>query len=349
MPTRRCAWAARCTGTSPGSSATSSRACDEPPPTAPVHSVSVDTWGVDYGYIDARGRLIGNPVHYRDTRHEAMLEVAFEIVPRDELYMATGIQFMSINTLYQLLSEVRADDPILEQADKLLMMPDIFNHFLCGVSVCEYTEATTGQTLDPVDHATGPGRSSTASASPPTSCPRSCSRARCWASCSTRSPRRTGCTGTQVVAGASHDTPSAVAAIPLAGPSTAYISSGTWSLVGLEVHRAGRDRGLAGSQPHQRGRLRRHHHAAQERDGPVAAAAEPQGAVARRWCAVVRGDLRAGRVGTAVDRLRRSRRPALPVARRHAHAHPRVLRGDRAAGARSRRPRCGGSSSSRWR
>ena len=153
----------------------------------PVHSVSVDTWGVDYGYIDARGRLIGNPVHYRDTRHEGMLEEAFAVIPRDELYMATGIQFMSINTLYQMLSEVRANDPILEGADKMLMMPDIFNHFLCGADVAEYTEATSGQTVIR-GRRTGPPRSSTAWVSPRTSCRRSSSRGPSWARSSTRSP-----------------------------------------------------------------------------------------------------------------------------------------------------------------
>ena len=112
-------------------------------------SVAVDTWGVDYGFIDARGRLLANPVHYRDTRHDAMLEPAFSVVPRDELYAATGIQIMSINTVFQLLSEARADDPILAAADRLLMMPDLFSHFLCGSTVAEYTEASTSGCLDP--------------------------------------------------------------------------------------------------------------------------------------------------------------------------------------------------------
>ncbi len=200
----------------------------------PVHSVSVDTWGVDYGYIDARGRLMGNPVHYRDARHETMLEEAFAVVPRDELYMATGIQFMSINTLYQLLSEVRAKDPILERADKLLMMPDIFNHFLCGVDVCEYTEATTGQTVDPwtrdwarplLERLEIPTHFLPEIVQPGTE----------LGTLLNEVADTTGCRGARVIAGASHDTPSAVAAIPLAGPSTAYISSGTWSLVGLEI------------------------------------------------------------------------------------------------------------------
>ena len=199
-----------------------------------VASVAVDTWGVDYGFIDARGRLVANPVHYRDTRHEGMVDVAFETVPRDELYMATGIQFMSINTLFQLLSEVRAADPVLGQADKLLMMPDLFHHFLCGSTVAEYTDASTGQTLDPwtrdwsrplFERLGIPTRFLPEIVEPGT----------VLGPLLDEVAEATGLSGTQVVAGASHDTASAVAAIPLAGPSTAYISSGTWSLVGLEV------------------------------------------------------------------------------------------------------------------
>ncbi len=201
----------------------------------PVHSVSVDTWGVDYGYLDARGRLIGNPVHYRDTRHETMPEEAFKVIPRDELYMATGIQFMSINTIFQMLSEVQSNDPILEQADRFLMMPDLFNHFLCGADVAEYTEATTGQTVDPwtrdwarpvLERLGIPTHFLPEIVQPGTEI----------GTLLNEVADATGCKGASVVAGASHDTPSAVAAVPLASPSTAYISSGTWSLVGLEVN-----------------------------------------------------------------------------------------------------------------
>ena len=201
----------------------------------PVHSVSVDTWGVDYGFIDDRGRLIGNPVHYRDSRHELMLDEAFALIPRDELYMATGIQFMSINTLYQLLSEARANDPILDSADKLLMMPDLFNHFLCGVDVCEYTEATTGQTVDPWTRDWARpifGRLGI----PTHFLPEIVQPGTELGTLLNEVADATGCVGSRVVAGASHDTPSAVAGTPLAGHSTAFISSGTWSLVGLEEH-----------------------------------------------------------------------------------------------------------------
>ena len=115
----------------------------------PVASVGVDTWGVDFGLLDDRGRLLGNPVHYRDARTAGMPDLAFASVPREEIYRATGIQFMPINTLFQLLSMARAGDPQLRQADRLLMMGDLFAHFLCGSSVAEYTNASTSQCLDP--------------------------------------------------------------------------------------------------------------------------------------------------------------------------------------------------------
>jgi rhamnulokinase len=200
----------------------------------PVTSVAVDTWGVDYGFIDARGRLMANPVHYRDTRHEKMLDAAFAMVPREEIYAATGIQFMSINTLFQLLSEVEAQDPILAGADRLLMMPDLFNHFLCGSVVAEYTEATTSQCLDPwtrdwarplLERLGIPTHFLPEVVAPGTD----------LGALLPEVAEQTGLAGTRVVAVPSHDTASAVAGTPLAGPSTAYISSGTWSLVGLEV------------------------------------------------------------------------------------------------------------------
>ena len=119
-------------------------------------SVGVDTWGVDFGLLDARGRLLGNPVHYRDARTAGMPEVAFATVPREEIYRATGIQLMPINTLFQLLSMVRAGDPLLRQADRLLMTGDLFAHFLCGSSVAEYTNATHEPVPGPVHPRLGP-------------------------------------------------------------------------------------------------------------------------------------------------------------------------------------------------
>jgi rhamnulokinase len=200
----------------------------------PVASVGVDTWGVDFGLLDARGRLLANPVHYRDRRTEGMPDLAFGVVSRDEIYAATGIQFMPINTLYQLWSMVRAGDPLLGQADRLLMMADLFHHFLAGSAVAEYTNASTSQCLDPVTRdwarpllerfgiPTG--------IFPPVVAPGTI-----------LGPLRadvadeTGLRDTHVVAPGSHDTASAVVGAPLDGPTTAFLSSGTWSLIGLEV------------------------------------------------------------------------------------------------------------------
>lgn len=200
----------------------------------PVASVGVDTWGVDFGLLDVRGRLLANPVHYRDARTEGMVEIACGIVPRSEIYAATGIQFMPINTLYQLLAMVRDDDPLLTAADRLLMMGDLFAHFLAGCRVAEYTNATTSQCLDPwtrgwarplLERLGIPARLLPEIVEPGTIV----------------GPLRpgvaaeTGLAGTVVVMPGSHDTASAVVGTPITGPTTAYLSSGTWSLIGLEV------------------------------------------------------------------------------------------------------------------
>ena len=199
-----------------------------------VASVAVDSWGVDFGLLDERGRLLANPVHYRDARTDGMVERACSVVPRGEIYGVTGIQFMAINTLYQLLSMTVDEDPLLRQADRLLMTADLFAHFLSGASVSEYTLASTSQALD--------------------------ARTRDWARPMLERlgiPTRLlpelvepgtdvgplvrdlagapGLARTRVILAGSHDTASAVAGTPLASPATAYLSSGTWSLIGLEV------------------------------------------------------------------------------------------------------------------
>jgi rhamnulokinase len=202
-----------------------------------LDSLGVDAWGVDFGLVDARGELLGNPVHYRDRRTEGMMEAAFQRVPRDEIYRRTGIQFLPINTVYQLLAMLMDADPRLEVADSLLLIPDLFHHYLCGVTACEFTNATTTQCYDP-------NRKSWATellarlgiplrifrdVIPPGTVlgPLLADMA-----------KETGLASTQVVATATHDTGSAVAAVPFGdGAQAAYISSGTWSLVGLEVAR----------------------------------------------------------------------------------------------------------------
>ncbi|HEY4752181.1 MAG TPA: FGGY family carbohydrate kinase, partial [Candidatus Limnocylindrales bacterium] len=113
-----------------------------------VASVAVDSWGVDFALVDGRGRLLANPVHYRDARTVGVPERVFETVPRDEVYATTGIQVMPINTLFQLAAMTCDRDPVLEHADGLLLMADLFTHWLCGARIAEYTNATTTQCLD---------------------------------------------------------------------------------------------------------------------------------------------------------------------------------------------------------
>jgi rhamnulokinase len=109
-------------------------------------TVGVDTWGVDFALLDRDGSLVSNPYHYRDPRTEGMMERAAERVPEDEIYLTTGIQFMPLNTLYQLLAF--EGSPLLEAADTLLMLPDLIGYWLTGEKACEYTVATTTQLYD---------------------------------------------------------------------------------------------------------------------------------------------------------------------------------------------------------
>jgi len=206
-----------------------------------VAALGVDTWGVDFGLLDARGRLIGNPVHYRDGRTAGTLERMSQRVSRADVYEATGIQFLEINTLNQLFAMVEAEDPQLQSAERLLLMPDLINHFLCGSAVSEYTNATTTQCFDPrrggwalelVERLGIPARLFPEVVAPGTVLgtladqPPSPSGRGAWGEGG----------GPRVVAPATHDTGSAVAAMPLAlDGAAAFLSSGTWSLVGLEV------------------------------------------------------------------------------------------------------------------
>ena len=114
-----------------------------------LDGVGIDTWGVDFGLIGRGDTLLGNPVHYRDARTNGMLEVAFEHVPRTRMYEITGLQFLPFNTVYQLLALVQSRSPLLEVAETLLMMPDLFGWLLTGRRVGERTNASTTQLLDP--------------------------------------------------------------------------------------------------------------------------------------------------------------------------------------------------------
>ena len=113
-----------------------------------VDSISVDTWGVDFGLLDEGGYLLENPVHYRDSRVNGMLEKSFALLDADRFYQITGTQFMEINTVFQLLYLAQNRRELLDRADCMLLMPDLFHYFLCGEKSCEYSIASTTQLLD---------------------------------------------------------------------------------------------------------------------------------------------------------------------------------------------------------
>jgi rhamnulokinase len=203
-----------------------------------LDGIGVDTWGVDIAFLGDDGALADNPRHYRDARNHGILEKAFAVVPREEIFAATGLQFMQINSLFQWYAMRLASSPALETARTLLFMPDLFHYFLTGVKKAELTIASTSQFYDP--------------------------RAEAWASGLLRSfgldesllpeivepgerlgpvlphvAEATGLApGTPVYATACHDTASAVAAVPAPAEQDGgwcYISSGTWSLMGVEL------------------------------------------------------------------------------------------------------------------
>jgi rhamnulokinase len=197
-------------------------------------SIGVDTWGVDFALLDRGGALLGNPYHYRDSRTEGMLEEAFQRVRREEIFERTGIQFMRQNTLYQLLSMALARSPLLEAAETFLMIPDLFNYWLSGRTVCEFTDATTTQCYDPraggwatpmLERLGIPSHFFAEVVSPAT----------VLGPLIPSVAEEIGLGDVPVVAPACHDTASAVAAVPAGEEDWAYISSGTWSLVGVEV------------------------------------------------------------------------------------------------------------------
>lgn len=203
-----------------------------------IVSVGVDTWGVDFGLLGRGGELLGNPYHYRDRRTAGMFDKAFQTVPRDQIFAETGLQFMELNSLYQLLAMKQADSPLLDVAERLLMMPDLFHWLLTGEASNEFTDVSTTQLYNPVARdwswklieqfglpshifgaivppgtKLGPVRSDLAEAA--------------------------GLRHVDVVLPGSHDTASAVMAVPAASvagavPDWCYISSGTWSLMGVE-------------------------------------------------------------------------------------------------------------------
>jgi rhamnulokinase len=199
-----------------------------------VDSVAVDSWAVDFGLIDRRGRLVGNPVHYRDTRRASAFSRVLEAVPPRELYERTGIQLLPINTLYELAAMAADRDPALEIADRLLLIPDLFHHWLSGAGVTEFTNATTTQCFDSRRGAWALDLLQKLEI-PERIFPEVVPAGTVLAPLAGDVAEETGLGSARVVATATHDTAAAVAAIPFARPDAAYISAGTWSLVGVEL------------------------------------------------------------------------------------------------------------------
>ena len=197
-------------------------------------AIGIDTWGVDFGIIDKNGKLLSNPVHYRDARTEGMMEEVFKIIPKDELYARTGTQTMRINSLYQLFYLSRKEPEILAAADKILFTPDLFAYFLTGEKKTEYTIASTTNMLNPetrdwdyelleklgiktdiLCEIIKPGEK--------------------YGMLKESIAEELGCKSVPVIAVATHDTASAVAAVPTDKENFIYVSCGTWSLFGTEL------------------------------------------------------------------------------------------------------------------
>ena len=196
-------------------------------------SVGVDTWGVDFGLLARDGSLLGLPFCYRDHRNAGAMEEYFKLVPRQALYEATGIQFMPFNTLFQVYAMVRERSPLLDAAADLLFMPDLFNYLLTGKKAAEFTIATTSQMLDPRTRSWIPGLFQAMGLSKRVLQP-IIEPGTVLGPLSEDVATATGLFGVPVVATAGHDTAAAVAAVPAEGSRWAYISSGTWSLIGVE-------------------------------------------------------------------------------------------------------------------
>ena len=204
---------------------------------ASVESVGVDTWGVDYAYLDKNGKLLGNPYCYRDPRTDGVMENSFATVSRDEIFANSGLQFIQINTLYQLIADKLSGSVAQANAERFLMIPDIFHWLLSGELSNEFTDSTTTQCFDPVkmDWA----KSVLAKFGIPTDIFKPVSQpGTILGELRSVLAEDSGLKGTKVVLPGSHDTASAVMAVPTSSPvgSTdwAYVSLGTWALMGIE-------------------------------------------------------------------------------------------------------------------
>ena len=197
-------------------------------------SIGIDTWGVDFGLIDSEGKLMENPVHYRDARTAGLVDEAFKTMPKEKLYGITGIQFMELNTLFQLISLKKYRPWMLERADKMLFMPDLFGYMLTGKMCAEYSIASTSQLIDldkrtwskEILDAFGIKESIFAPLVQPGTVLGELSKEVC---------EECGVDPVPVISVCGHDTQSAITSVPCEDGDFAFLSSGTWSLFGTEL------------------------------------------------------------------------------------------------------------------
>ena len=197
-------------------------------------SIGIDTWGVDFGLIDSEGKLMENPVHYRDARTVGLVDEAFKTMPKEKLYGITGIQFMELNTLFQLISLKKYRPWMLERADKMLFMPDLFGYMLTGKMCAEYSIASTSQLIDldkrtwskEILDAFGIKESVFAPLVQPGTVLGELSKEVC---------EECGVDPVPVISVCGHDTQSAITSVPCEDGDFAFLSSGTWSLFGTEL------------------------------------------------------------------------------------------------------------------
>ena len=202
--------------------------------TGDFQSIAVDTWGVDFGLLDEEGRLLENPVHYRDKRTRGMLKESQKMISRERFYEITGNQFMEINTAFQLLSLVKRRPKLIERAKTLLLTPDLFNYFLCGVKKTEYSIASTTQLLDArkkmwseeVIQALHLPEEMFTEIIPAGTVIGKLSPSLC---------EELGINPVSIIAVAGHDTQSALVAVPHEEKDYIFLSCGTWSLLGTEL------------------------------------------------------------------------------------------------------------------
>ena len=195
-------------------------------------SMAIDTWGVDYVLLDKDDRILGDTVGYRDSRTEGMDEKVYEVIPQDELYARTGIQKQIFNTVYQLMAVKESHPEYLEQAESILMIPDYYHFLLTGVKKNEYTNATTGQLVSPKTNDWDYELIEMLGYNPKMFRP--VSMAGTVVGDFTEEVQKEVGFNCTVVLPATHDTGSAVLAVPTNDDDAVYISSGTWSLMGIE-------------------------------------------------------------------------------------------------------------------